>query len=104
MAKTGKTGGIGMMAYIAICFVALAYLIVGMIAFFHAINVTWFDGMQKFGNVLMWIANILTTIVIAWCSYDFAMRQKKPWRVIWWVLVIIAILSVAGLGGFNAFK
>ena len=45
----------------------------------------------------------MLTGIVVYLSYDFAMRQSKAWRIIWWVLAIIAILAVLGFGGFNVF-
>ncbi|MCR5786277.1 MAG: hypothetical protein K6G28_01060 [Acholeplasmatales bacterium] len=101
--KTGKTGNVGFFAFVAVIFVAVAYLFRGMQAAFNewGWNTSW---MGNVPGVLTWIAEIIMTLIIVYCSYDFAMRQSKPWRVIWWILAIIAICAVVGIGGFNAFR
>ena len=101
--KTGKTGNLGMFAFIAICIVALCYLFVGLQAAFSSWNwdVSW---MAKPASILRYVADIIMTLIIGYCSYDFAMRQSKGWQIVWWILAIIALFSVIGLGGFNVFK
>jgi hypothetical protein len=103
--KTGKTGNLGLFAFLAIILVAIAFLFVGLQALFQAwninIDVTW---MSRPASVLRWIAEVIMTLIICYCSYDFAMKQTKGWRIVWWVLAIIAVCSVIGLGGFNVFR
>jgi hypothetical protein len=102
MAKTGKTGTVGLVAFVAIIFVAVAYLFVGLQAMFNAWG--WNFNFGRVPGILQWLASILMTGIIIYTSYDFAMRQTKFWRVVWWILAIIAIVCVLGLGGFNAFN
>jgi len=102
MAKTGRTGTIGFIAFIAIIFVAIAYIFVGLEAAFDAWG--WSFSFGRVPGLLQWLASILMTGIIVYTSYDFAMRQSKPWRIIWWILAIIAILCVLGIGGFNVFN
>ncbi len=105
MAKTGKSGNVGMIAFIAVILVALSWCLVGL----HAALVAMFQGndfsfLLKLTNILRWVADIFAVVVMVWASYDFAQHQTKPWRVIWWILAIIAICAVVGLGGRNVFN
>ncbi len=99
--KTGKTGSLGFVAFVAIILVAIAYIFVGLEACFNSWNLNFSFG--RIPGLLQWISSILLTCIVVYLSYDFAMRQSKTWRIIWWVLAIIAILAVLGFGGFNVF-
>ena len=100
--KHGKTGALGMIAFIAVILTAVAFILVGLQAAFQAWN--WNISLGRIPNIVRWVAEIMMTIVIVWASYDFANHQSKFWRVVWWILAIIAILSVVGLGGWNSFR
>lgn len=100
--KTGRSGALGMIAFIAVILVAIAYIFVGLQAAFYAWG--WSVSFGKIPSILQWISSLMLTGIVVYLSYDFAMKQTKVWRVIWWVLAIIAILAVLGLGGFNAFQ
>jgi len=102
MAKTGKTGTIGLIAFVAILLVAVAYIFVGLQALGNAWH--WNINFGKAPGLLQWFASILMTGIIVYASYDFAMRQTKGWRIVWWILAVIAILCVLGFGGFNVFN
>ena len=102
MAKKGKTGTLGLIAFIAVILVAIAYIFVGLEAMFNSWGLSVSFG--KIPSILQWLSSIMLTCIVVYLSYDFAMKQTKVWRVIWWIIAIIAILSVLGLGGFNAFK
>ncbi len=99
--KTGRTGTLGFIAFVAIILVAIAYIFVGLQAAFNSWNVNISFG--RVPGILQWISSIMLTGIVVYLSYDFAMRQSKAWRIIWWVLAIIAILAVLGFGGFNVF-
>ncbi len=101
--KQGKTGNLGMVAFIAVILVAIAFILIGLQAAANEWNWDWFK-VGKAANILRWVAEILMTAIIVYCSYDFAMKQSKVWRIIWWILAIIAILSVLGFGGWNSFR
>lgn len=100
--KTGKTGTMGLIAFVAVIFVAIAYIFVGLQAAFASWG--WSVSFGKIPGLLQWLSSVMLTGIVVYLSYDFAMRQKKCWRVIWWILAIIAICAVLGLGGFNAFR
>ncbi len=100
-AKKGKTGALGMIAFIAVIIVALAYVWLGIE---NATNLHASINGRSIPGILQWIGSILGVIVMVWASYDFACRQEKVWRIIWWILAILAILSVLGIGGWNVFK
>ena len=101
-AKKGRTGSLGMVAFIAVILTAVAFILIGLEAAFHAWG--WSISLGRIPGIIRWVAEIMMTIVIIWASYDFAEHQSKFWRVVWWILAIIAILSVVGLGGWNSFK
>ncbi len=100
--KTGRTGTLGLVAFVAIILVAIAYIFVGIQAAFTAWGVSFSFG--RVPGLLQWISSILLTGIVVYLSYDYAMKQTKTWRIIWWVLAIIAILAVLGFGGFNVFS
>ncbi len=99
--RTGRTGALGLAAFIAIILVAIAYVFVGLEACFDSWGFNFSFG--RVPGLLQWISSILLTCIVAFLSYDYAMKQSKTIRIIWWVLAIIAILSVLGFGGFNVF-
>ena len=101
-ARTGKTGGLGMLAFIAIIIMAVAYIWLGIEKGFN-IGPVLING-RSITGILQWVASSLGVVVMVWASYDFASRQTKVWRIIWWVLAVLAILAVIGLGGWNVFK
>lgn len=98
--KTGKLGLIGFFAFLAVVLVTIAYVLSG-IESVTSLSIS-ING-SSLSSLFEWIATILFTIVGIWASYDFAKRQKKGWRIFWWVIAILAILSVLGIGGANFF-
>lgn len=89
MAKKGKTGFLGMFAFGAMLFNAVAWIL-------SCCNLN-----GKVTSVLQGIASILLIIVALVVAYDFANKQKKVWRIIYWVLAILTICAVLFGVGYN---
>lgn len=97
MAKTGRTGIFGLLAYAAIILNALAWVLKILAHYVW----TAFD---PFANLCVGVASLFLLAVAIYVSYDFAKHQKKCWRIVWWVLVIISLLSVFFGVGANFFQ
>ena len=98
MAKQGKTGGLGMVAFIAIIVNAVCWLV---IVLNNALNL----GMNnRIPNVLSALASLALLIVVAIVAYDFAKHQDKGWRIVYWVIVIISLCAVLFGVGVNFIK
>lgn len=89
MAKKGKTGFLGMFAFVAMLFNAVAWIL----------SCCGLSGQVT--SVLQGIASILLIIVALVVAYDFANKQKKVWRIIFWVLAILTICAVLFGVGHN---
>ncbi len=87
MAKTGRTGIFGLLGFAAIILNAVAWLLKILADYL------W-DAFAPFANLCVGIASLFLLVVAIWVSYDFAKHQTKVWRIIWWVLVIVSLLSV----------
>ena len=93
MAKTGKTGIFGLLAFAAIILNAVAWVVTVIL---NALKLN-----STIGGILTGVASLFLLVVTIYVSYDFAKRQKKVWRIIWWVLVIVSILAVVCGVGVN---
>ncbi len=102
MAKKGKTGYLGMFAFIAIVLNAIAWIIsVILNAIGNDIKVL----NQPIQNIFTGIAGLLLLIVALFSAYDFAERQTKGWRILFWILAIVSVLAIFfGLGLPNFIK
>ena len=91
MAKTGRTGIFGLLAYVAICLNAIAWVL--------RIIAQWVGELSSVANICVSISSLFLLAVVIYVSYDFARRQTKGWRILWWVLVIVSLLAVfVGIG------
>ncbi|MDE7106467.1 MAG: hypothetical protein K2O22_04810 [Anaeroplasmataceae bacterium] len=97
MAKTGRTGIFGLLAYAAIILNALAWVLKILADYL------W-DAFRPFANLFVGVASLFLLAVAIYVSYDFAKHQKKCWRILWWVLVIISLVSVFFGIGTNFIK
>lgn len=102
MAKKGRTGYLGMFAFIAIVLNAIAWIISVIL---NAIGKDIIVLNQPIQNIFTGIAGLLLLIVALFSAYDFAERQTKGWRILFWVLAIVSILAIFfGLGLPNFIK
>lgn len=101
MAKKGRTGYLGMAAFIAVILNALAWLISFIC---DAANLTFAINGHSIPSMLTAIASLLLLIVVIFVAHDFAERQSKFWRIVFWVLAVIAILSIFLGVGVNFFN
>ena len=95
MAKQGRTGGLGMVAFIAIVVNAVCWLVI-------VLNNALKLGLpNRIPNVLSALASLALLIVVAIVAYDFAKHQSKGWRITYWVIVIISLCAVLFGVGVN---
>ncbi len=96
MARKGRTGYLGMFAFVAMLLNAIAWIIKIIL---DATNSSVVVMGQPLQNVFTAVASILLLIVALFAAYDYAQRQTKGWRIVFWVLAIISLLSIFfGLG------
>lgn len=82
MAKKGKTGVLGFLAFGAMILNAVAWLL-------RALDIT--------GDVTVVVdglASISLVIVALVVAYDFAKRQTSVWRIIYWILAILTVCAI----------
>ncbi|MDE5855686.1 MAG: hypothetical protein K2H06_01425 [Anaeroplasmataceae bacterium] len=97
MSRKGRTGYLGMFAFAAMILNAIAWIIKIVL---DALKVN-----NSVGGILTGVASILLLIVALVSAYDYASRQTKGWRILFWVLAIISLLSIfLGLGLPNFMK
>ncbi|MCM1131384.1 MAG: hypothetical protein NC310_07785 [Roseburia sp.] len=97
MSRKGRTGYLGMFAFAAMILNAVAWIIKIVL---DALKVN-----NSVGGILTGVASILLLIVALVSAYDYANRQTKGWRILFWVLAIISLLSIfLGLGLPNFMK
>lgn len=102
MAKRGRTGYLGMFAFIAIVLNAVAWLLK---IIFDWANISVNIGGQPLQNIFTGIASVLLLIVALFSAYDYASKQSKGWRILFWVLAIVSVLAIVfGLGLPNFIK
>ena len=97
MAKTGKTGIFGLLAFVAIILNAVAWVLQILATY------VW-NAFAPFAGLCVGIASLFLLAVTIYVSYDFAKRQKKCWRIVWWVLVVVSLLAVFFGIGANFIK
>ncbi len=91
MARKGRTGYLGMFAFVAMLLNAIAWIIKIIL---DATNSSVVVMGQPLQNVFTAVASILLLIVALFAAYDYAQRQTKGWRIVFWVLAIISLLSI----------
>lgn len=97
MSRKGRTGYLGMFAFAAMILNAVAWIIKIVL---DALKVN-----NSVGGILTGVASLLLLIVALVSAYDYASRQTKGWRILFWVLAIISLLSIfLGLGLPNFMK
>ncbi len=102
MAKKGRTGYLGMFAFIAIVLNAIAWIISVIL---NAIGKDFTVLKQPIQSILTGISGLLLLIVALFSAYDFAERQTKGWRILFWILAIVSLLAIFfGLGLPNFIK
>lgn len=103
MAKTGKTGGLGFGAYLALVLNAVAWLLKVICDQF---NINWTINGYKIPTLLTDISSLVLTIVALIVTHDYASRQTMFWRVLYWVIAILTICAILfGVGkNFVTFK
>lgn len=91
MSRKGRTGYLGMFAFAAMILNAIAWIVKIIL---DALKVN-----NSVGGILTGVASVLLLIVALVSAYDYASRQTKVWRILFWVLAIISLLSIFfGLG------
>lgn len=102
MSRKGRTGYLGMFAFVAMILNAIAWIIKIILDATHSSIIILG---QPFQNILTAIASILLLIVAFVSAYDYASRQTKGWRILFWILAAISLLSIFfGLGLPNFIK
>lgn len=103
MAKKGKTGYMGMFAFIAVALNVVAWLLT---IIFNAVHFEASISGMRIDHLLQNIASLILLLVVIFVAHDFAERQTKGWRIFFWILAIAALLSMFfGIGmGTNFFK
>ena len=101
MAKKGKTGYLGMFAFVAILINAIAWL-------FKILHDQWdvsisIRGSQLY-NLLLGIGSLILVLVAMVAAHDFAEKQSTFWRVLYWVLAISSIVAIIFGVGVNFFN
>lgn len=79
MAKTGKTGGLGFGAYLALVLNAVAWLLKVICDQF---NINWTINGYKIPTLLTDISSLVLTIVALIVAHDYASRQTMFWACI----------------------
>lgn len=101
MAKKGKTGSLGLWAFIAIVLNAIAWLWQFIeTAFKFSVTISG----HSLSSILSVIASLALSIIVLLVAYDFAERQSTFWRVIYWILAIATILAILFGIGHNFVK
>jgi hypothetical protein len=102
MSRKGRTGYLGMFAFAAMLLNAIAWIIKIILDATNSSVVVMGMPLQ---NLFTAIASILLLIVALVAAYDYAQRQSRGWRVLFWVLAIVSLLSIIfGLGLPNFIK
>lgn len=102
MSRKGRTGYLGMFAFAAMLLNAIAWIIKIILDATSSSVVVFGMPLQ---NLLTSIASILLLIVALFAAYDFASRQTQGWRILFWILAIVSLLSIfLGLGLPNFMK
>lgn len=96
--KQGKTGNIGMFAFIAIVLNVIAWAI-SVIC--DAFDITFAINGHSVPALLTGIASLILLIVVLIVAYDFAKKQSKGWVIFYWVIAIISLLAVFFGVGYN---
>lgn len=52
-------------------------------------------------GILGLIADICLVSVVVWTAYYYAKTLSKPWRIVYWILAILSVVSLV-LYGYNA--
>ena len=100
MANKGKTGYLGMFAYIAIVINLVGWLF----TILHKKNwLTIKIGNSELGGFLTGIGSLILVFVAIFVAHDFAERQTTFWRVLYWILAISSILAILFGVGVNFF-
>lgn len=60
-------------------------------------------GLGKLGEALLLIANICTIVVLLFAAYEWVKTKSKAWKIIYWIIAILSILSIIGISvlGFS---
>ncbi|MDE7162168.1 MAG: hypothetical protein K2N65_05355 [Anaeroplasmataceae bacterium] len=91
MSRKGRTGYLGMFAFAAMILNAIAWIVKIIL---DALKIS-----NNIGGILTGVASILLLIVALVSAYDYASRQTKTWRILFWILAIVSLLSIFfGLG------
>lgn len=102
MSRTGRTGYLGMFAFAAMLLNAIAWILKIILDATKSSIVVFGMPLQ---NLFTTIASVLLLIVAFVAAYDYASRQTKGWRILFWILAIISLLSIfLGLGLPNFIK
>lgn len=86
MSRHSDRSLLGAIAFLAMCLCGIIYLIQGII---DAIN---FNG--DFMNALGLIAKCLLYFVVAVVAYGYVSDKQTVWKVIYWVIVVVYIVTV----------
>lgn len=98
MAKTGKTGGLGFGAYLALVLNAVAWLLKVICDQF---KINWTINGYKIPTLLTDISSLVLTIVALIVAHDYASRQTMFWRVLYWIIAILTICAILFVVGKN---
>lgn len=101
MAKKGKTGSLGLWAFVAIVLNAVAWLLQVLET---AFNLHMAINGHSIPTILTAVASLALSIIVLLVAHDFAERQSLLWRVLYWVLAIATILAILFGIGHNFIK
>lgn len=92
MAKTGKTGILGLFAFLSIVINAVVWIC-------DCFNLT-----GQIFSIAKSVASLLLVVVTLTVAYDFVKRQSTFWRVVYWILAIATICAILFGVGQNFVK
>lgn len=93
-----KPKTLGLIAFISIFLTALCW---GLNFIFSL-----FDGsvsLGKIGSVLSLISNVCSVVALLVAAYAWVKEQKTGWKIVFWIIAVLAILSILGVSvkGFS---
>lgn len=94
----GKNSTMGLFAFIAICFNALAWIID---LIFNAFKIDEKIAGMSLNGLFTAIASLILTILVLYIAYGYAKKLSKNWRIVYWVIAIVSILAILFGVGFN---
>ncbi|MGI6359827.1 MAG: hypothetical protein ACOX02_02130 [Acholeplasmatales bacterium] len=82
-----------MLAYIVLVIIAIVWAILFTVAVLEALKV---DIKVELGW-LQFVSNILTTLLVIWAAWQYTRDKTKPWKIIFAIGAVLAVLGVFGV-------